>query len=107
MMSGRLVAATRKMPARLSMPSISVSSWLTTLHHADALRPMLQAARSAAQTIPASPDADDQAEHHAVSCAMMCAKVAPDSSCMLHCRRRRSHMQDLTALRTVRCRPLV
>ena len=31
MMSGLLVAATRKTPARPSMPSISVSSWFTTL----------------------------------------------------------------------------
>ena len=35
MMSGRLVAATRNTPARPSAPSISVSSWFTTLrtHH--------------------------------------------------------------------------
>ena len=32
MMSGLLVAATRYTPARPSMPSISVSSWFTTLH---------------------------------------------------------------------------
>jgi hypothetical protein len=34
MMSGRLVAATRKTPARPSAPSISVSSWFTTLRSA-------------------------------------------------------------------------
>ena len=31
MMSGRFVAATRNTPARPSAPSISVSSWFTTL----------------------------------------------------------------------------
>ena len=31
MMSGRLVAATTYTPTRASMPSISVSSWFTTL----------------------------------------------------------------------------
>lgn len=32
MMSGRLVAATTKTPLLPSTPSISVSSWFTTLH---------------------------------------------------------------------------
>ena len=42
-MSGRLVAASTYTPQRTSVPSISVSSWLTTLHQPNQPQLRLQA----------------------------------------------------------------